>query len=556
MRAYYFIDHLSGYQFSSAQFLSAGLANANCPDDLPQELLQRIANGLSEIFDRYEHDHPFIYTTASEIAHAYLEATIAYLNWLLPFMGDSPFTKSVRELPDMAHAIFEITKPFNTDLLTRRNFGLYPHFLDNVRRESTKLGKTTLVFPQDHPDQHDLARRYLAGTPLYQLFDIDVPLAMFSELNRCAHHWCLGKTRRGKTTFLRHIIKYDLDDVAKEQCSLVVLDSKDKGLVHEMRTLKAFAPGQSCDGRLIVIDSDQPFPLNPFTIKDKGLARSIITYMVATEGSPTQIGALNHFVDAVLQSRDKSLATLIKYIRMGDKEAPAELKSFDADLQDWWRTTRLGLFKPTVSSVEQRLTNFMREHRGSPILQNLNADSWGLDLYGELHNGGKVLLVDADISKNGPVGTALMGRLFIALIESLAARRQKATKPIWVVVDEASDYLSKNDPSFVQILVKAAGAKVGMTVAHQYRGQLDLKIEEALENAEIQSVCPQRGRVELTVEERPLTLNVDPFEFEREPQMDRIEYAQMRAELANAYPYKKPLTVSEQIAPRSLTQKF
>lgn len=282
--------------------------------------------------------------------------------------------------------------------------------------------------------------------------------------------------------------------------------------------------------------------------------------MVATEGTALQLGALNHFVDAVLQSRDKSLQKLLDYIRMGDK-APAPA-GIDAELEKWWVETRPRLYATTTSSVEQQLTNFMREHRGSPILRNLKADSWGgkrdkgkqFDFFEELHDGGKVLLIDTDHLKNGAVGAALMGRLFIALIENISARRQRAPKPIWVYIDEASDYLSKNDPSFVQIYTKAAGAKVGMTVAHQYTGQLDPRIEEALNNAEIHSLCEQRGTVQLNVEERPLTLPIKELEFTREPQMLPEEYKQMRELLVFHYAYKTAPTLVEQDLP--LTQKF
>jgi hypothetical protein len=190
--------------------------------------------------------------------------------------------------------------------------------------------------------------------------------------------------------------------------------------------------------------------------------------------------------------------------------------------------------------VQQRLANLLRKHRGSPIFKNLNADSWCLDLRKELHEGGKVLLVDTDHLKNDADGTALMGRLFIALIENLAAGRQKAAKPIWVVIDEASDYLGKMDPRFKEILKKAAGAKVGMTVAYKTKGDIDPGIEKALSNAEIQSFCKQRGTVELIVEERPLPpLPISRLEFTEEPQMSDDAYIEMRARLAAQYPYKK-----------------
>lgn len=455
---------------------------------------------------------------------------------------DGPFEVAIASTAHAPSLIWDMMEPV-------RRLGMYNALSDVLRRfnanmgiiteevhEAGRLKKRELITPQDYDGDQT---RYLDGTPMRRLLDVLVPYQPFSEINRCAHHWCLGKTRRGKTTFLRHLIKYDLDAVSRGECSLVVIDSKDKGLVHEMRTLKQLEPGGALDKRVIIIDSDTPFPLNPFAMKDKGLARQVISYMVATDTSPLQAGALSFFVDAVLQTRNGNLNTLIEYIRMKEKEAPKNIGSFDKELREWWTDTRPKLYSATLSSIEQRLANFMRENRGSPIFKKLHADSWGLDLYSELHEGGKMLLVDTDLFKNGAVGAALMGRMFIALIENMASRRQKAAKPIWVVIDEASDYLTKTDPSFVQILIKAAGAKVGMTVAYQFRGLIDFAIEKALENAEIQSVCEQRGTVELTIEERPSTLSVSRLEFTEEPQMLPEKYIELRRRLAADYPYKQ-----------------
>lgn len=532
----------------------------------PDELFQRMLDIGQAIFkdcyipitppgyDAYPYEAMMIYGNSVErleagqahIFDAIAQSLTAFLSKLPPNEA-APFQAPITDVVNPASLIFEMIDPFRDGYLTGHDLlsDIRNRFNTNVALVDPKK-PIEQNYPQDYTGPKDkIAETYFAGLPLLPLLQTIVPYQPFSETNRSAHHWCLGKTRRGKTTFLRHLIKYDLGEVAKGNCSLVVIDSKDKGLVYEMRQLQQFGPGEALDGRLILIDSDQLFPLNPFTLEDKSLARSIISYMVSNDMSALQTGALNFFVDAVLQSRNKSLETLLKYIRMKDKDKPPEFESFDNDLKDWWTDTRLGLHTATFSGVEQRLANFMRSHRGAPVLQKLRADSWGLDLYRELHNGGKVLLVDTDHLQNDAVGTALMGRLVIALIENLAARRQRAPKPIWVVIDEASDYLGKNDPSFVQILTKAAGAKVGMTVAYQIRGLIDPTIEKVLENAEIHSVCEQRGRVDLTVEERPLTLPMSRLEFLEEPKMRDEDYATMRTKMQERFKPKQKRKVEE-----------
>ena len=500
-----------------------------------------------------------------DIYRAVAEAMRAYFAWL-PASSDGPFTTTLGALPGVDRLIYH---------MTNKTFGQFDqlafmtNFNENVRRETAKHGRSgSPVYPQDHPEPHNIAELYLKNTPLLPLFALPHRFNPFTELNRCAHHWCLGKTRRGKTTFLRHLISADLVAVAREECSLVVVDSKT--LVSEMRTLKQFGIGEPLDGRLILIDSDQTFPLNPFHMPDKNHARAVLLYMLGSlqEASDLQSGALGYYIDAALQSDEPSLQTILDYMRLPKGKVPPRL---DKPTTDWFLHTRPTLHASTSSSIQQRLANFLRDHRGSPLMKMLTAERWGLDLW-ELHQGGKVLLVDTDWLKNGPEGANLLGRLIIALVENLAMRRmKKPAVPVWVYVDEASDYLA-NDTHFVQILTKAAAAKVGMTVAYQYKGMQGIgsDIEAALENAEIHSVCEQRGRVELTIEERPLSLPVSKLEFNEQPQMDRDAYKKLRELLAFTYPHKvtvkpaeeaKPeaVQVEEEAKPKarpSLTQKF
>jgi hypothetical protein len=524
---------------------------------VPPVLAERVMRVLPTIFAHYDHHDPFRHTTACDVAYAYGEAALAFLDWLIPQIKPGPFLRNVADLPGAEEMIYKVTAPFNTETMKLRQFGLYPHFLENVTRETAKLGKSgSLIFPQHNPNKEKIVDRYLAGTPLWALFDLRIHFQPFSEINRCAHHWCLGKTRRGKTTFLRYLIRFDLKAAEERQCSLVVIDSKT--LIHEMRTLKQFAPGGKLDGQVMLIDSDGPMPLNPFRIKDKALARSVLIYMLGgmQNASDLQSGALGFYVDAALQSRDKSLGTLLAYMRLPRDGVPKEIGSFDEELQGWFRETRKKLQIATTGGIEQRLANFMREHRHTPIFKMLTADDWSLDL-GDFEQGGKVLLVDTDWERNTEDGTHLMGRLFIALLEHTATKRMKKPgKPIWAYIDEASDYL-EGDKNFVQILIKAAAAKVGMTVAYQYKGMPGVgpDIEKALDNAEIHSHIPQRGTVNMTVEERPLTLQIDKLEFKDEPQMSPEEYRGLRESLQAKFPVRASKKPPPPAKP-PLTQKF
>jgi hypothetical protein len=511
----------------------------------------------------YPPDHPIV-VALREATYIKVVQLLYDITCRLP-RTDGPFYMPLIRVTSAPSFIYDCTRPFRE--LTRHNVlqGVLKRFNMNMAliteefQHKKEFRTIDVVTPQKYPKAD--FERYLAGTPLMPLAQLLVPYQPFSEINRCAHHWCLGKTRRGKTTFLRHLIKYDLEEAAKGNCSVVVIDSKT--LIEEMRTLQQFEPDGRLNGKLILIDSDYPFPLNPFHLP-KEQAKTALLYMLGnlSDATERQAGALGFYINAVLSSRNKSLQQLLDYMRLPTtsktgEHLPKEIANFDKQTEDWFRNTRKTLHTGTSGGIEQRLAEFLDKHADSPIMKMLTADSWGLDLYNELHKGGKVLLVDTDWLRNGPEGANLMGRLFIALIEQLATRRMKnPDRPVWVYIDEASDYLN-NDQNFKQILIKAAAAKVGMTVAYQYRGLVDEDIEKALKNAEIQSECVVRGQVELSIEERPMTLPVSLLEFIHEPQMGREEYKHLRESLASRYPYKASLTVEPKSGnDEELTQKY
>ncbi|MEP6443577.1 MAG: type IV secretory system conjugative DNA transfer family protein, partial [Hyphomicrobiales bacterium] len=103
-----------------------------------------------------------------------------------------------------------------------------------------------------------------------------------------------------------------------------------------------------------------------------------------------------------------------------------------------------------------------------------------LDLFTEM-NAGKVVLINTakDLLKES--GTEIFGRFFIAMITQAAQERatlESADRlPTFVYVDEANDYFDRN---IGIILSQARKYNVGMILAHQFLGQLDGKLQEAI----------------------------------------------------------------------------
>lgn len=458
----------------------------------------------------------------------------------LPRFDPAPFSKP---LTPSGSLLYDMFQPFREPHMQELGLGrsLVDRFNANVGTYTDSVkGAMEPLYPQRFQGRpEDMASTYLKGTPFLPLFNVLVPFNPFTDEQRFTHHWCLGHNGTGKTTYLRHLIKHDLERATRGECSVVVIDSKK--LIREMRTLAVLR-----DVDLTLIDADVPFPLNPFKLP-RPQAVSLIRYMLAnlTDASPLQTGALTFLAEAAHQSSHPSLKTMRDFFELkvvkGEMELPEDFLDFDADTQKWFKNTFKGLHSATREGLHQRLANFIKEY---PLLAGMfEADSFGLD-YKDLHTGGAVWLIDTNRAKFGKDGANIFGRLIIALIDQLSNYRtdhdEKSLKPVFVYMDEAQDYIER-DAIFADILEKARAQQVGMTVAHHFKGQVDTRAEQSLENAGIKSECLDIGTVQVRTRREQFALPVKKLEFEQEPQLTRDEYKLMRAKLAHDSPSKSSL---------------
>lgn len=93
----------------------------------------------------------------------------------------------------------------------------------------------------------------------------------------------------------------------------------------------------------------------------------------------------------------------------------------------------------------------------------------------------KILLVRLGKDRIGPEASTLLGSLFVAqLWQAILGRtrlRAARRKPVMVTIDEVQDYL-RLPGSLGDALAQARGLGVGITAAHQHRGQLGRLVED------------------------------------------------------------------------------
>jgi hypothetical protein len=503
-------------------------------------------------FQTYLREHLAIAQTFGPalLAEAILKSYLAFAQ-ALPRFPQAQLTVPIAEVVDFNHLSKQLIDPFRDQRLWAA--GRCKYVWEEYERNAVKAGGGDApVYPQDFKgnlSRSKVADLYLRNTAFHQLFHLEIPFG-FDDETRCAHHWCLGDTGTGKTTYLRHFIKADLERVERGECSLVVIDSKK--LIREMRMLKQFAT--SLKDRVIIVDPEHPIAINPFYLPSKQ-SHDVIEYMLAglSEASDLQSGALAFLIDAAATYDHPTLHTIKDFFALKKDQLPDNFSNFDPETQHWFRHTRPTLHIATSAGLGQRLANFLK--RNATLAAMLNADRCALDLFDWLHDGGRVLLVDTDLAELGKEGTNVLGRLFIALLDQVSSRRtkydEKKLKPIFVLIDEAGDYI-KQDTRFADILIKARAQKVAVTVAHQIVEDISVVNQAHLRNAGLKSSCQDIKSVEVRTRKRSYTIPIKPLDFDHLPAMTRDEYNDMRERMDEQYGVKRkdpepPLDISQPV---------
>lgn len=347
------------------------------------------------------------------------------------------------------------------------------------------------------PDEK-IAGVYLDGTPLLDLLDYRLDITLPQE-TRFEHMHIVAGSGHGKTQTLQHLILYDLDTVARGEASIIVIDSQ-SDLINTIAGLDIFAPGGGLDGRLVLIDPtdiEWPVALNLF---DAGLDRLEQYSALDRERLTNSILELYDFVlgsllDAGMTQKQnvifRYITRLLLHIPGATIHTLRELLEdggYDRYRQyiDKLQGSARAFFEHEFNGKEFAATKRQVLRRLYGILENQTFERMfshpksKLDLFAEM-NAGKVILINTakDLLKES--GTEIFGRFFIAMITQAAQERAVLRPgdrlPTFVYIDEANDYFDRN---IGIILSQARKYKVGMTLAHQYLGQLDPKLHEAI----------------------------------------------------------------------------
>lgn len=344
----------------------------------------------------------------------------------------------------------------------------------------------------------DLVASYLGGTPFAALFDMPVPIVIPTEI-RFEHMVLTAGSGHGKTQTLQHLILHDLAAVAAGRTTVIVIDSQ-ADLIDNIAGLAVFAEGGALHDRLCLIDPtdvEWPVALNLF---DVGLARlsgyspldrerllnGILELYDFVLGSLLDAGMtqkqtviFRYLTRLLLQIPNATIHTFRELLEDdGYERYAAHITNLEGSARAFFENEFRGKeFAQTRRQVLRRLYGILENQTFERMFSHPKSK---LDLFSEM-NAGKVILINTakDLLKES--GTEIFGRFFIAMIAQAAQERAVLARgkrlPTLVYIDEASDYFDRN---IGIILSQARKNRVGMVLAHQYLGQLDPKLYEAI----------------------------------------------------------------------------
>jgi hypothetical protein len=339
---------------------------------------------------------------------------------------------------------------------------------------------------------------YLGQTPLRSLFDYPVNIALPMQ-TRFEHMHIVAGSGHGKTQTLQHLILEDLDAVSRGEASIVVIDSQ-TDLINTIAGLDVFAPGGPLDGRLVHIDPtdiEWPVALNLFDVgmdrldaysqlDRERLTNSILELYDFVLGSLLDAGMtqkqtviFRYITRLLLHIPDATIHTLRELLEDGGYEKyRSNIAGLQGSAKAFFENEFNGReFVATKRQVLRRLYGILENQTFERMFSHPKSK---LDLFKEM-NAGKVILINTakDLLKEN--GTEIFGRFFIAMIAQAAQERAVLNAderlPTFVYVDEANDYFDRN---IGIILSQARKYNIGMVLAHQFLGQLDSKLHEAI----------------------------------------------------------------------------
>lgn len=427
---------------------------------------------------------------------------VGFLEYLPPIAADSDLTVTAVDICNVPELVERLMGAMYDDDITNAN--LYAPIRAQFDRNLVAASGLTMQEAQRRPQAivrptestksaREIVSSYLYGTAFDMLFSLALPFSL-PERTRFEHQWIVAGSGHGKTQTLQYLIAKDLEAVERGERSIVVIDSQGD-LINKIARLKFFADNPD---KLCLIDpTDIEFPV-ALNLFDVGLERInqysqldrerlingilelydfVIGSLLSAELTQKQGVVFRYITRLMLHIPNATVQTLRELMEPSgyDKYRPY-IEKLQGTARAFFETEfQSKQFEDTKRQVVRRLWGILEN---STFERMFSHPRNKLDLFSEM-NSGKVILINTAKDLLKEQGTEIFGRFFIAMIAQAAQERAtiKDRIPTFVYIDECQEYVDEN---VALILEQARKFNVGVTLAHQYIGQLNPKLQESL----------------------------------------------------------------------------
>ncbi len=332
----------------------------------------------------------------------------------------------------------------------------------------------------------ELVTGYLGNTPLEDLFEAEVPIAIGDEV-RFEHTHILGGSGHGKTQLLLHLIHNDL--AREEGPGLIVIDSQGD-LVRTLSRLALFEPGSALADRLIIIDpSDIEYPvaLSLFDVPENRLAsygpaererllngaiemyEYVFSSLLGAELTQKQGVIFRFLARLMMVIPGATLHTFLDLMEHGERFRP-HMATLDGTARRFFDEE---FFHPSFAATKKQIAKRLWGILANPVFERMFSQPSGkLDFF-EAMQQRKIILISTAKDVLRQEGAEMFGRFLIAKITQAVMERAavpvRERSPTFIYIDEAQEYV---DEHLALLLNQARKYHVGLTLAHQNLDQL------------------------------------------------------------------------------------
>jgi hypothetical protein len=475
-----------------------------------------------------------------------------------------------------AHLIEEMSKPFDwkvADAMTRNylaympekfatylpDWGVYTHDMKKLNEDDAKRAKEIGA-------GRVALERAFRRTPFFPnqalfmkaISELRVPYNPFSGDLRFRGQFIVGNPGTGKTNYLSVLINRDLNLVAADEASVLVMDSQNE-LVPDIARLSRFGPGGDLEGRLIYLEVNPEWPLAlnifdndpkrfahlPDEDKDVLLAgtQEMVSFFINAVAKADLSGhmetVLEHIVPAVMSIRGATVFTLQDLVaddQGGYERLKHRMEGLEEEEHEWLRRRLYSKeYVATLGAIRTRLDGLSANRIFRRMFRHPRSK---FDLFRELQSS-KVILINtkkAVLKK----ATEPFGRFFIAKLLQASEERmlidRGRRRPVYCYIDEASDYIA-NEENIRELLDKGRKQLVSLNIAVQREDQITSEtVLSALRHAAVQTRLSTKGFADFTLPgQPPRTVAVQEMRFDREPRMNDMDFGALRQKMRDFY---------------------